>query len=101
LGINKIGGGLTGGPGWINTVRYGDADLLPGQPNAAANAPAKAKQLYCLHVTFQKSMTGNVLFRQVTFRDHVLASFARSTRGTPCSRATILPGSDQGRGRHL
>jgi hypothetical protein len=76
LGINKIGGGLTGGPGWINSVRPGAADLLRGQPNAANNAPAKADQLYCLHVTFQKSMTGNVLFRQVTFRDHVRASFA-------------------------
>ena len=76
LGINKLGGGLTGGRGWINTVRYGSADLLPGQPNAANNAAAKADQFYCLHVKFEKSMTGNILFRQVTFRDHVLATFA-------------------------
>jgi hypothetical protein len=76
LGINKIGGGLTGGPGWINSVRFGSADMLPGQPNAANNVPAKADQLYCLHVKFEKSMTGNILFRQVTFRDHVLATFA-------------------------
>ena len=76
LAINQIGGGLTGGPGWINTVRYGSADMLPGQPNAANNAPAKADQLYCLHVKFEKSITGNILFRQVTFRDHVQATFA-------------------------
>ena len=76
LGINKIGGGLTGGPGWINSVRFGSADMLPGQPNAANNVPAKADQLYCLHVKFEKSMTGNILFRQVTFRDHVLATFS-------------------------
>ncbi len=76
LGINQLGGGLTGGPGWINSVRYGAADLLPGQPNAANNAPAKPDQRYCLHVAFQKSISGNILFRQVTFRDNVRASFA-------------------------
>jgi hypothetical protein len=73
LGINQLGGGLTGGPGWINTVRYSSDDVLSGQPNAA---PAKADQLYCLHVKFDRDIRGNILFRQVTFRDHVLATFA-------------------------
>ncbi len=76
LGINRLGGGLTGGPGWINRVWYGSSDLLPGQPNAAANAPAKADQLCCLHVKFDKSITGNIFFRQVTFTDHVRATYA-------------------------
>ena len=46
---------LTGGPGWINTVRYGSDDMLPRPAQRAPNnAPAKADQLYCLHVTFQR-----------------------------------------------
>ena len=43
LGINKLGGGLTGGRGWINTVRYGSADLLPGQPNAGQQRPGQGR----------------------------------------------------------
>jgi hypothetical protein len=75
LAINQLGGGLTGGPGWINTVRYGSDDMVPGQPAAAPAAPAKRDQLYCLHVKFQRGITGNVLFRRVTFRDQVRATF--------------------------
>ncbi|MFZ1935669.1 MAG: hypothetical protein WBL72_07650 [Thermoguttaceae bacterium] len=77
VNLNRLGGGLTGGRGWINSVQYGSDDMRPGQPNAATNnAPAKPKQLYCLHVKFERDVTGNVFFRQVTFRDHVRASFA-------------------------
>lgn len=76
LGINKLGGGITAGPGWINTVRYDSGDLLPGQPNAGGNAPAKGNQLFCLHVAFQKSMTGNIFLKWVSFRDHVKATYA-------------------------
>ena len=75
-GSTEVGGGLTGGPGWINSVRYGSDDLLPGQPNAAPQRPGQGQSTLLPARKFQKSMTGNVFFRQVTFRDHVRASFA-------------------------
>ena len=76
LAVNRLGGALTGGPGWINSVRYGADDLTGGQPNATNSPPAKPDQLHCLHLTFQRDIRGNVLFRQVTFRDNVKAIFA-------------------------
>jgi hypothetical protein len=76
LAVNRLSGALNGGPGWINTVRYGSDDMLAGQPAAApANTPAKADRLFCLHVKYRGSVTGNtgnLLVRpQATFHDQV------------------------------
>ena len=73
LAVNRINGVLKGGPGWVNTVRYGSDDMLGGQPAAtpAAAAPAKPKELYCLHVSFKRSLSGNILQRQLTAHEDV------------------------------
>jgi lipopolysaccharide export system protein LptA len=86
LAVNILSGALTaGGPGWINSVQRGSANPLGGMPVAAARnapvGPAPARdQLNCLHVQFQKSITGsaplgNVLHR-LTFADQVQMAYA-------------------------
>jgi hypothetical protein len=82
LAVNVQSGALTaGGPGWLNSVRRGSDQPFSG-PTAPArgNAPAQ-DQLNCLHVKFQKSITGyvpsgNLLRRQLTFADQVKMAYA-------------------------
>jgi lipopolysaccharide export system protein LptA len=95
LTVNRIDGRLEGGPGSINTVRYGSNQALTPQPLAApANAPAAApaKRLICLHVTYRGSLGGNVLRREVTFRDQVQAAY-----GPADSWDTVLTTDDPNR----
>lgn len=85
LAVNLLSGALTaGGPGWLNSVRHGSDDVLGNRAAAAARNPAAATpaaappsdQLNCLHVRFQKSITGNLLRRQMSFSDQVQTAYA-------------------------
>jgi lipopolysaccharide export system protein LptA len=90
LGMNVQSGELTaGGPGWLNSVTPGASDtsqnpstanLLMGRPGAqasgGANPPPAANQLYCLHVRFQGSITGNIRQGGLVFHDRVRAAYA-------------------------
>lgn len=85
LAINVLSGEMKGGPGWVNTVRFGSASVLtdpaiaPGGPSGATTAAmlaAPTPQLICLNVRFQKSLTGNVLRRQMAFSDQVKMAYA-------------------------
>ncbi len=89
LGMNVQSGELTaGGPGWLNSVTPGSADpqqnrsaanLLIGHPAAppgGANPGPANNQLYCLHVRFQGSITGNIRQGGLVFHDQVRAAYA-------------------------
>jgi hypothetical protein len=86
LVVNMISGALNGGPGWVNSVRYGSANPLDRPIAAVGNTPANAaspqSQLNCLHVQFQRSVTGNLgdlsnLMRgRLTFSDRVWTTYA-------------------------
>ncbi len=80
LSINRLNGELNGGPGWINSVHYGSADMLESPLATGGKAPAKAAspqvQLKCLHVWFHKSIQGNLWRRHLTFNDNVRAAYA-------------------------
>jgi lipopolysaccharide export system protein LptA len=72
LVVNMISGDFNGGPGWLNTVRYGSGAALTDSPLAASpNTPAKPDQLFCLHVIYQGMMTGNMNRHEVKLRDQV------------------------------
>jgi hypothetical protein len=79
LGINILSGALTaGGPGWINHVGYGTGNPLggPTDHSRASSAPNAPRQLNCLNVQFQKSISGNVrLSRSATFTDQVQLAY--------------------------
>jgi hypothetical protein len=64
LGVNVLSGAVNAGPGWLNSVHYRPTDALNSPVGTPGNAPAStappADKLYCLHVTFQKSITGNL-----------------------------------------
>jgi lipopolysaccharide export system protein LptA len=87
LAVNLLSGALMAGPGWLNSVRRGSDDVLGNRAAAAAGNPAAATpaavaaadQLNCLHVRFQKSITGNLLRRQLSFSDQVQAAYAPVT----------------------
>jgi len=90
LAVNMQSGAVTaGGPGWLNSVRFGSNNpaqnqfgpgLLVGNPAATAaanNAPAESKsQLICMHIRFQGSITGNLFKQQLTFHDQIRAAYA-------------------------
>ena len=63
LTVSLLTGAVNGSAGWINSVQYASADMLGG-PNPAAKTPPidtpPQKQLFCLHVTFEKEMIGNL-----------------------------------------
>jgi lipopolysaccharide export system protein LptA len=87
LAVNLQSGALTaGGPGRVNSVRYGADEALPGAGPAAAllsggRAAAAAAtnrqegQLQCLHIRFQDRITGNLHGRWLTFHDQVRALY--------------------------
>jgi lipopolysaccharide export system protein LptA len=80
LAINVQSGAINGGSGWLNSVFRGSPDL-PGNTadGLAAGLPnnaARPDQLNCLKVEFKRSISGNLLLRQLTFRDHVQLAFA-------------------------
>ena len=81
LAVNLTSGAMTaGGPGWLNSVRRGSADLMTGRA-AKTVAPAAASgekddTLRCLHVRFQGSITGNLHARKMTFHDQVQTTYA-------------------------
>jgi lipopolysaccharide export system protein LptA len=83
LNLNAVTGELNGGPGWLNSVRRGSDNPLGGPMGAMVGAaPAVAQPpaqdtLNCLHVRFQKSITGNLLFaHRLTFADQVRTAYA-------------------------
>ncbi len=82
LVLNRITGAVIGGPGWLNSVRRGSDNPLGGPMGAMpgggppSTQPMAPNTLNCLHVRFQKSMTGNLLFHQLTFADQVRAAYA-------------------------
>jgi hypothetical protein len=63
LTVSLVTGAVNGSAGWINSVQYASADMLGG-PNPAGKMPPidtpPQKQLFCLHVTFEKEMIGNL-----------------------------------------
>jgi hypothetical protein len=85
LGLNIDTGELNGGPGWINSVRWGSNDALGGAMAGMAGPPPVAGQtppretLHCLHVKFERSMEGNVgnpLVKRLTLKNRVSAVYA-------------------------
>jgi lipopolysaccharide export system protein LptA len=64
LAINVMSGAVNAGPGWLNSVNYQSADMLGSQFASVGKAPANAARppdkRFCLHVQFQKSITGNI-----------------------------------------
>ena len=84
--INLLSGVLNAGPGWLNSVRRD----TPGNPSSdpitaaiggnPADSPASpgtpSNQLNCLHLQFQKSLKGNLLGRELVFKDQVRISYA-------------------------
>jgi len=83
LEINLISGRTAAaGPGWMTTVRRDSPDL-PGAPvgpeavDAAASNEDDGKGLTYLNVRFQGSIDGNLRLREITFHDHVRATYGR------------------------
>jgi len=84
LAMNLQSGAMNaGGPGWVNSVRRGSADptdALAGRAPAATQDPSPGekdpRQLRCLHVEFQGSVTGNLHAREMTFHDRVRTAYA-------------------------
>jgi len=83
LVLNHITGVVIGGPGWLNSVRRGSDNPLGGPMGAlvgggpAVAQPPTQDTLNCLHVRFQKSITGNLLFsHRLTFADQVRTAYA-------------------------
>jgi len=88
LAINVFTGALTGGRGWINSVRRGSANSLNSGAIAgrvAASPSPSSDQLNCMHVKFQKSIIGtlplkpkegNAPLLNLTFANQVRAAFA-------------------------
>ncbi len=80
--VNVLSGALAGGPGWINSVGLAPksapigADTFPTMPgNLAVSSPVEDNSINCLHVSFQKSITGNVLSRTLVFADQVKTTY--------------------------
>jgi lipopolysaccharide export system protein LptA len=69
FGVDLLSGEMIGGPGWINSVYRGSAEL-PGEA-PANNIANPSDQLNGLHVRFQRSIRGNAFSRQLTFDDQV------------------------------
>lgn len=82
VGVNLLNGELTaGGPGWINSVRRQSENTPSGEnriaPAAYSSSPANpSNSLMCLHVRFQRSISGNVLRRRLTFHEQVRSAYA-------------------------
>lgn len=71
LVVNLANGELNGGAGWINSVRREAPATTPGViPSRPAN------QLTGLNVRFQRSITGNILRREIHFQDQVQMAYA-------------------------
>ena len=77
LAVNVLSGALTGGPGWLNSVRTG-MENTAGRPQIAAMGAGAACKINsaALHITFQRSIDGNLLRRQLTFHDDVRMTYA-------------------------
>jgi lipopolysaccharide export system protein LptA len=91
LAVNMQSGALTaGGPGWLNRVNLGSMNptqnqlgtgLLVGRPAApmansgGAMSAQVNNQLYCLHIRFQDSITGNLRQGELTFNDQIRAAY--------------------------
>jgi hypothetical protein len=80
--LNAITGALEGGPGWLNSVRRGSDNSLGGPMVAMVGGgppgvpPAAQDALTCLHVRFQKKITGNLWAHRLTFADRVQTAYA-------------------------
>ncbi len=61
--VNRRTGEILGGPGWLNSVHFKSSDITDGplsKGNTTAAGTPPPNQLFCLHVQFQKSLTGNL-----------------------------------------
>ncbi|MGW8257794.1 MAG: hypothetical protein ACWGMZ_09950, partial [Thermoguttaceae bacterium] len=89
LAVNLQTGALTaGGPGWLNSVRYGANNPVESQfsPAITGRSPLQPTdhsgqekfQLTGLHVRFQDAITGNLLANHLnlTFKDQIRAIYA-------------------------
>jgi len=84
LAMNLQSGAMNaGGPGWVNSVRRGSGDptdALANRRPAGMQDPSLGekdpRQLRCLHVEFQGSITGNLHAREMTFHDRVRTAYA-------------------------
>ena len=77
LAVNVLSGALNGGPGWLNHVGLeSDNPLGNSMRVTPVGATSSQNQLVGLHVRFQESLAGNLLLRQVTFRDNVRMAYA-------------------------
>jgi lipopolysaccharide export system protein LptA len=80
--LNAMTGAMNGGPGWLNSVRRGSDNPLGGPMVAMAGGgppaavPMPQDSLSCLHVRFQKSITGNFWAHRVSFDDRVQTVYA-------------------------
>ena len=90
LSVNNINGQLNAaGPGRLISVRRGGnaGFAMPGmtakpvgfaaaQPPNSFNGNANANALKCLHLTFNKSITGNIKQKDLAFHGQVRAAYA-------------------------
>jgi hypothetical protein len=104
LAIDRIAGTMyAAGPGWVSSVRKGEAGnpgagLIGQQPAPQPQWPivrgqnpnAPRQQLTSVHVAFEKEMVGDMNKRQIEFHQNVLTTYSRATAFTDLIKADPL-----------
>jgi hypothetical protein len=85
LAIDRLSGRLhVAGPGWVNTVRRGNA-AMPGsaagaadnsQPVSSPNSAMNQEPLNSIHVAFEREIVGDLNRREIEFRQQVLTTYS-------------------------